>query len=358
MKPTNWFMIFALLMGGCGDSEEEKAPQPVIAPITLRAADVSFLPDVRNSSIQFKNRTGEVRDVLAILKEAGCNTIRLRLWHSPANGASALSTVKQLAQEIKAKGFSLWLVLHYSDTWADPGQQSKPEAWKNISTTLLHDSIYAYTKKVVGILSPDIIQIGNEINSGFLWPDGNISSVSTFISLLKKGIEGAREAKAGAKIMIHFAGIDGAEWFYNTMKAQGVPYDIIGLSYYPRWHTKSLPVVKSTLEKLAADHSKEIAIAETAYPFTLGWNDYTNNIVGLNEHLIPLFPATEKGQYEFLLQLRKIISETNGGLGLAYWAPEWVAHKGNQATNGSPWENMTLFDFENKALEGIKVFVE
>jgi arabinogalactan endo-1,4-beta-galactosidase len=355
MKYFKWFFVM-LMAFGCGDENEPTTP-PHSFELAVRAADVSFLPEIRESGTGFKNRSGTTNDVLDILKEEGCNTIRLRLWHTPASLHSGLEEVTALASEIKAKGFDLWVILHYSDTWADPGTQTKPALWNELSLNDLSDSVYNYTKKVVTLLHPEYIQVGNEINSGLLWPEGNISNPSSFITLLKRGVQAVRDGNASTRVMMHFAGMNNAEWFFNLLKTNTVDYDIIALSYYPRWHTKSLFTVRNTIAQLKTTHNKDVIIAETAYPFTLGWNDWTNNIVGEQDHLIPGYPATEKGQHDFLLALRKMIYD-GGGSGLAYWAPEWVAYRGGQATNGSPWENMALFDFEFKALEGIKVFNE
>ena len=104
-------------------------------------------------------------------------------------------------------------------------------------------------------------------------------------------------------------------------------------------------------------YKKEVLIAETAYPFTLDWNDWTNNIVGLNEHLIlPVYPATPLGQEAFITNLKTMVNATQKGIGFCYWGGELVAFNGKESTNGSPWENQALYDFNNKALPVIKAF--
>lgn len=356
MKYVKWlFVNLFFLLQGC-EEPPNKPKESESTFIQVRAADVSFLPVIRNAGTQFKNASGEIKDVLTILKEAGCNTVRLRLWHTPENVHSALDEVENFASEAKNLDLDIWLTIHYSDTWADPGAQAKPEAWKYLSLSDLSDSVYNYTEKIVTRINPEFIQIGNEINSGFLWPEGNIDNRANFIQLLNAGVQAVRDVAPSSKIMIHFAGIDGAQWFYNELETHHVDYDIIALSYYPRWHEKSLLVVKNTLTQLVNNFEKDIILAETGYPFTLQWNDWTNNLVGLTEHLINGYPATEKGQHDFMMQLRKIMHDTPRGLGLAYWAPEWVAYKGEQATDGSPWENMALFDFDFRALDAMEVF--
>lgn len=337
--------------------KEVKEDDPIVEKeLQIRAADLSFLPEIEAEGTIFYDTNGVAKDALTILHENGCNTVRLRLWHTPGSEHSTLTEVASFAQRARAKGMKVWVDIHYSDTWADPGQQTKPAAWQSLNLTNLTDSVYNYTQKVVTLLSPDYIQIGNEINDGFLWEDGRMSNENNFITLLKSGIRAVRENASSAKIIIHIAGIQTADWFFDRLRAHNVDYDIIGLSYYPAWHGKNIYALSTTMSNLATENSKSIVIAETAYPFTLDWNDWTNNPIGLESHLIPDYPATEEGQKAFLLKVKEIITKTPNGLGFSYWAPDWVAFRGETATNGSAWENMTLFDFENKALAGIEVF--
>lgn len=326
----------------------------------ISAVDISSYPQIRTSEPVFYDSDGASKDFITILKDKGINTIRLKLWVSPVNGHSGLSEVKQFSQEIKNNGFKIWLTLHYSDTWADPGQQQLPYLWQNISYTALKDSVYNYTKRVVTQIQPNYIQIGNEINSGFLHPHGLISNnINNLKELLQKGILAVRENSKSTKIILHYAGIESAEWFFGNLTT--LDYDIIGLSYYPIWHGKSLVNLKSVMTNLSKIYYKDVVIAETAYPFTLNWNDLTNNIVGLESQLIlPDFPATETGQKDFVKSIRKLTKEipNNRGIGFCYWGAEAIAWKGKQATDGSTWENQAIFDFQNEALLVLEEFKE
>jgi arabinogalactan endo-1,4-beta-galactosidase len=330
----------------------------VVEPNTknlIKAADVSFLPEIRQEGTTFYNAQNSSQDVLDILKDAGCNTLRLRVWHTPNEGRSSLEEVATFVTEAKAKEFKIWITLHYSDTWADPGKQTKPQASQSANVPGLADSVYNYTKKVMQRLSPDYIQIGNEINGGFIWPEGAITNSNTFVTFLKRGVEAVREVSSSSKILIHYSGTD-ADWFYTILKNQQVDYDIIALSYYSRWHTKNLVEVESVLKRLSQENNKDILLAETAYPFTLQWNDWTNNLIGEQGHLISGYAASAEGQKDFMLKIKSMVVNTDRAIGFAYWAPEWVAYRGNQATNGSSWENMALFDFDNKVLPAIEAF--
>lgn len=156
--------------------------------------------------------------------------------------------------------------------------------------------------------------------------------------------------------MLHYAGIGAdATWFFGKMTA--VNYDYIGLSYYPIWHGKSIADLKLTINSLDQTYGKKVLVAETSYPFTLGFNDFTNNIVGSNDQIIPAFEASPQGQKNYLLALKTMLQETQNGIGFYYWGAEWISFKGNQATNGSPWENRALYDFSNKALPAMDVFL-
>ncbi len=286
--------------------------------------------------------------MLQTLQKAGATTIRLRLWVNPKELGSDLETVQNLAQSCKNIGLKVLLTVHYSDDWADPAKQYKPAAWKNSSIQELTDSISTYTKSIMTAIQPDYIQIGNEINNGLLWPEGAASNLNNMKRFLKTAIDAVRATNKNTKIILHYAGIENALGFYD--KCTDLDYDIIGLSYYPMWHGKDLNLLQQTLTQLSTKHGKNTLIAETSYPFTLGWNDWTNNVVGLENQILNEFPATPLGQKQFLDKLKTIIQSAPNCLGFCYWGGEWVSINGKQATNGSTWENQALWDFNNKAL--------
>ena len=162
-------------------------------------------------------------------------------------------------------------------------------------------------------------------------------------------IVAVRTTSSKTKIILHFAGIEDSDWFFDQVII--VDYDIIGLSYYPLWHGKSLNNLKAKMQHLSNAHQKKTLIAETAYPFTLDWNDWTNNIAGTDEQLIlPQFPATPEGQRKFINKIKALTKEVENGIGFCYWGAELIAWKGNESQDAPPWENQALFDFDNKAL--------
>jgi len=323
-------------------------------PFFIKCVDASFIPEIRLSKLMTFNEKGQVEDMLVTLKNAGVNTIRLRIWNNPANTHSGFEEVKNFSAEIKKLGLKVWLTIHYSDTWADPGAQTKPSAWTGLTFVQLKDSLKNYTAKIVSEINPDYVQIGNEINNGFLWPEGSFSNKTQMLDLLNEGVKAVRENATQTKIIIHFAGHENADYFYSQLA--NLDYDIIGLSYYPLWHGKSLDTLQMNLQSLSSKYKKDILIAETSYPFTFGWNDWTNNIIGDSSQILPQFPATVQGQKDYFNSIKNLVLKTPNGIGFAYWGAEFIAFKGNEAKNGSSYENQALWDFTNKALPAMSVF--
>ncbi len=342
----------------------------------IRGVDISTIPQIELFGGKYK-LNGQVKDPIEIFKSNGANYVRLRLWHSPSNGYCGLEQTLQFAKRIKASGLKFLLNLHYSDTWADPGRQTKPSAWSNLTFDQLKDSVYTYTKRALTLLNnqqtmPDMVQIGNEISGGMLWPDGKLYNVPDFegqkikfTSLLKEGIRAVKEFSSHQiKTMIHIPILNGnvnnVTYFYDIIRSNNVEYDIIGLSYYPWWHG-NLTQLRNTLNTVANRYSKEIIIVETAYPWTTGYqNDGTTNLVGPGTTLIPDYPATPQGQKDFLLKLSEIIKGTNNtkGTGFFYWEPALISLPGKR---GSDWENVATFGFSNssgeaEALESLSAF--
>jgi len=336
----------------------------------IKGADVSFIPQIEDNGGVFKDE-GIQTDPLKIFADHGFNFIRLKLWHAPEENYNSLEKILLLAKRIKEQGCGFLLNFHYSDTWADPGHQTKPVAWQNISFDALKDSLYDYTKKVIRSLydqgtTPEMVQIGNEINSGILWNDGRVggnydSNWENFAALMKEAIRGVRESCSSGdsiKIMIHFGGAgnnSGNRWFFDNLLSQGVKFDIIGLSYYPWWHGM-LSQVRSNMNDLANRYNKDIIIVETAYPWTLQWFDGKHNIIGQQDQLHDGYPASVSGQASFIRDLMRMIRQTGDGRGkgIFYWAPEYIS----APPLLSPWENNTLFDFYGNSLNSMDVFLE
>lgn len=333
-------------------------------------ADLSYVNEMEDCGITYKNSSGSDQDPFAIFKNEGANLVRLRLWHNPTwTNYSNLQDVKKSIQRAKNQGMRVLLDFHYSDTWADPEQQQIPAAWLNNieDTQALGNTLYDYTYTTLLELSnegllPDIVQIGNEINPMILqdgdleWPiDWERNSY-----LINKGIEAVRtiaeEKSKTIEVMLHIAQPENGLWWFEQATANGVnDFDWIGLSYYPIWSDYSLDDVQTPLTALINTYGKKLMIVETAYPFTLENVDSANNILG-SDALVNGYPATQQGQLNYLLQLQAIIANA-GGQGLVYWEPAWVST--NCFTlwaQGSHWDNATLFDANYQATVGMKFY--
>lgn len=346
---------------------------PVISQHTNRAtfihgADGSIIDQIEQSGGKFYDE-GTEKSAIEIFKKYGFNLIRLKLWHTPDNQYNSLPNMLKMAKKVNDAGLTFMLDFHYSDTWADPGHQTKPAVWNGLQFNTLSDSIYEYTKYVISELKaqntlPEYVQIGNEITCGLLWDDGKVcnpdnteqwSQLGTLIKKAIQGLEDATESGDQIKTIIHIdkGGNNGAaRWFYDNLIDEGVEFDIIGLSFYNWWHG-TLTDLKNNLNDLANRYNKDIMVVEGAYPWTLGWGDNTNNIVGSQDALHEGYPATVQGQKEFLEDMLSIIHDTDNdkGKGFVYWSPEWIP-----GFPGSPWENLALFDFDGEVLESIKAF--
>ena len=239
-------------------------------------ADISFLPQLESRGMKFTEDGREI-DAIALLKEHGFNCIRLRIFvnpenekgYSPNDGYCDLNHTLAMAKRIKAAGMKFLLDLHYSDYWADPQQQFKPEAWRNLDFDELQEAVTKYTSEVLKTMKdeevmPDMVQIGNEINHGMLWPDGHIGNPDGLADLLKAGINGVNNVDSSIPIMMHIAlggQNDEAVFWLDNMIARGVKFDIIGLSYYPRYHG-TLNDLNNNLHDLIKRYHKPVNVVE------------------------------------------------------------------------------------------------
>lgn len=340
----------------------------------IRGVDISSLEKVEFYGGKFFDN-GEERDVLEILKDRGVNWIRLRIWNDPVldEGFCDKESVVAMGKRVKEHGFKLLLNFHYSDHWADPSKQNKPAAWVDLSFEELKQAVYDYTYEVISELRavdalPDMVQIGNEIRSGILWPDGKSwgeggGEFDRLAQLLQSGINAVHDAAGdeSVKIALHLDnGHDNGayRWFFDEITKRGVEFDVIGLSWYPYWHG-TLEQLKYNMSDISARYNKDVAVFETAYAFTLEDADGYPNIFG-SEHEVPGYPVSVQGQADLLYDVFKAVAEVpnNRGLGVFYWEPAWLGVKGAgwMINEGNAWENQAMFDFNGNALDSLYVF--
>ncbi len=239
-------------------------------------ADISFLPQLEERGLKFSDK-GVEKDAILILKDHGFNYVRLRIFNDPARdsgyspqkGFCDLAHTKKMAKRVKEAGMKLLLDFHYSDYWADPGKQYKPAAWRNLPFEALKKKVFDYTKDVIQQLkdqgtTPDMVQIGNEINHGIIWPEGLVSNLDSLAQLINAGTAAVKAVDPTVIMMLHVAlggQNDESVFFIDNMIARGVPFDVIGESYYPKWHG-TLDDLQDNLHDLVRRYNKDVIVVE------------------------------------------------------------------------------------------------
>lgn len=334
--------------------------QPISIESFQLGTDLSLVKVIldNNGVYKYENTPG---DVFSIFKEGGYNYVRLRLFHAPnmveSNGTvNSLEYTLALAAQVKAAGFKFLLDFHYSDTWADPGNQEIPAAWTGLTFNTLQDSAYQYTKRVLNIfaaegLKPDMVQTGNEINNGMLWPHGQawINGKPNYISLaslLKSASKGVRESSGGntIPIMIHAAtggSKNDSRNFYDSLLKYDLEFDVIGLSFYPCWHG-TLVDLEENIQFLNQQYSQSIMVVETSYQAEGTPPDYCV----LTEEELP-FPFTQQGQSDYLQVIYQILRPYENVKGLYYWGGEYIW----AGDIGGSWSS--LFHWQGNAYQAI-----
>ena len=242
----------------------------------MLGADISFLPELEARGMKFSDN-GVQKDAIQILKDHGLNYVRLRIFndpardsgYSPGKGFCDLANTKKMAKRVKDAGMKLLLDFHYSDYWADPGKQYKPAAWKNLSFEELKKAVYDYTKDVMQQLKdqgtiPDMVQVGNEINHGIVWPEGNVSNFDGLAQLVNAGTAAVKAVDPSVTMMLHVAlggQNDESVFFIDNMITRGVYFDVIGESYYPKWHG-TLDDLRDNLNDLVRRYNKDVIVVE------------------------------------------------------------------------------------------------
>lgn len=338
--------------------------------LSILGADISSLKKSEDMGGVYRYSDGTQADALQILKDSGMNYARLRVWVDPADGYHGKAEILEMALRLKSQGIKLLVDFHYSDNWADPGKQNKPAAWANLDFEQLKKAVYDHTFDICNSLvaqgtPPDMVQVGNEINAGMLWPDGDYNHFDNLAALLTAGYQAVKDSSSSTLVMLHIAeggDNDLARWWFDNITRREVPFDLIGISYYPFWHG-SFAELQANLNDISTRYDKDVIVAETAYAFTDKENDSLSNIAnpGL---MTPGYPFTPEGQRTMLRDIMSIVrGVSNGrGLGVFYWDATWTAFPGNgwdstDPKSGNAWENQALFDFDSRALPALGEFL-
>lgn len=313
------------------------------ADTLVKGADIGWISEMEDSGYQFYSDNGVQQDYLVTMKEHGMEAVRLRVWVNPADGwYNGMQDVVAKAQRVKAAGMKLMIDFHYSDSWADPGQQTKPAAWSSYSTQGLMDVIWSYTRsslislRDVGI-TPDWVQVGNETNNGMLWEQGKASvSMQNYAWFTATGYNAVKDIFPNTPVIVHLANChDNANfrWIFDGLKANGGKFDIIGASAYPTnatgytWQAANSACLNN-LNDMVSRYGAPVMITEVGVPW-----DHTSakTIVA-----------------DLIAKVRAVSGSK--GIGVFYWEP--------QARPG--WKGYTLGASDNsgKPTAALDAFLE
>ncbi len=310
-----------------GNTNPGGGTPPIDTIQIAKGADVSWITQMEASGIKFYDSAGTQQDCFQILKNLGMNSIRLRAWVNSSGGWNNTADVVAKALRAKALGMKIMIDFHYSDTWADPGNQTKPAAWVGQDFATLLQSLSTYTTFVLDTLKlngiiPNWVQVGNEINDGMLWPDGQASvNMSNFAQLVNAGYNAVKAVDTTIKVIVHISnGYDNTlfRWIFDGLKSNGAQWDIIGMSLYPtsaNWSTLNSQCL-ANMNDMVSRYNQDVMIVEVG----MSWDQ----AAACNAFLTDL--------------ISKVKSVTNGkGLGVFYWEPE----------SYNNWQGYTLGAFDN-----------
>lgn len=271
-------LFFSLSLFACKEKPKPKPPTPTAPTTFFKGADVSWLPQMEATGYVFYDENGNPADCLDLLMARGINAVRLRVFVHPnsdkINGHCSPQETAVMAARAKAKGLDVMLDFHYSDTWADPAHQTKPAAWANATFAALKDSVYAHTQYTLNLVdaagvTPKWVQIGNEIPSGLLWPDGHVNNPGQLAQLINAGNQAVKDFNPAIQTIVHIdQGNDNARfrWFFDLMQQNGAEFDIIGASYYPYWlgsdYTITIADLGNNLQDMVTRYNKPVMVVE------------------------------------------------------------------------------------------------
>lgn len=333
----------------------------------LKGMDISSLPEHLDSNEIFYDQNGQEKKAFELLKDNGVNSIRLRIWNEPelvpeSKGYCNLKDTLKMAKEVKQNDMHFVLDFHYSDYWADPGQQRKPHAWESLSFDELVSALYDFTYMVLKELAnqdtlPDMVQVGNEIRSGLLFPDGAVPNYDNIAKLVNAGIKAVRDiSKEYSKDIVVMIHLDQGgrfyylkEWFDSVFAAGMEPIDAIGISFYSFWHGTFMDL-RDSMTQLIERYKLPVYVVETAHPWRLCETGHVSKEL-MDTAGLPAGIEEQKKSLGLVFQIAETVS---GDLdtGVYYWEPLcYPAHD-----HGSWDENMGMLDDHGKALMGFDVY--
>jgi len=332
------WLLGILLLGAC-KSDPEVTPEPQAAPFA-RGADVSWITEMEAAGRKFYNAAGVEQDGLRLLKQLGVNAIRLRVWVNPVDGWCGKDDLLVKARRAHSLGMRLLIDFHYSDTWADPGQQQLPAAWEGKDLDGLTAAVSEHTTDVLGALkaagiTPEWVQVANETGNGMLWETGKAATnMANYAALSNAGYDAVKTVFPGTKVIVHVQnGYDNNlfRWLFDGLKANGGKWDVVGMSLYPspyEWQQRNEQCL-ANISDMVNRYESEVMICEVG----MSWDQAPTAKLFL-EDLIKKVRTLPAGK----------------GLGVFYWEP--------QCYGG--WKGYTLgaFDQAGKPTAALDAFRE
>ena len=363
----------------------------------LNGIDCSMVSIIEENGGAYIDFDGNKKDFFQLVKENGINLVRIRLWNNyksetgvKGGGCLDVNRVLKMALRAKNAGLKFLLDFHYSDNWADPGKQSCPASWRNLDFNSAKKELEKFTQNTIEYFvsngaSVDYVQIGNEINNGFMFPFGEIdwtddntkrSTIDTFATLLNTAIKAVKKASPNTKIIIHVGDyalktwhndstgkdVPYGLWFFQQLESRNVKYEIAAASYYLFYHHSSddyLDMNKMTdsINQFIDTLGKPFMLMEYSMAFTLNTHEYADNQFQqeYSNLLKNEYPTSFQGQTNMILDIAERVAKAknNKGIGICYWGGDWLPVKGagwgDKYSTKSSWANQALFTYEGVA---------
>jgi arabinogalactan endo-1,4-beta-galactosidase len=377
-----------LLAAGLASALPAAAATPFLA-----GGDISALTWLERAGARYSDRAGQPGDVLQILRAAGHNIARIRLyeqtgpgtgaggWYWPA-GSMDLPDVLRLARRAKARGMQIQFSFHYSDFWTNAKTQDLPHAWAAELAALpdeaarferLVQRVGERTREVMQALkaqgtAPEFVSLGNEIEAGMLYPWGRATPDNwpRLAALLQAGHAAVKAVHPAAKVTLH---LDGGgdlakylDWF-DQARAHGVSWDVIGSSYYPFWTKKTVTEMADFCAAVTQRYGCELLVMEAGFNWAAKReNGWPGQLADNGPY--PAAMSSPEGQREFMAELLGTLRQTPRVLGVLYWDPimiatpgvGWALKEGTGEAGDNVVSNTTLFDFKGRALPVLDIW--
>lgn len=274
----------ATVIAGCSDTDDTPETKPETCPPATtfaRGADVGWLTQLESEGHKFYDASGNEKELMQLLRDdVGVNSIRLRVWVNPADGWNGIEDVMVKARRAHKLGMRLMIDFHFADTWADPGHQPTPEAWKDLDVEGLKKAMTDHVTDMLGRLkaegiTPEWVQVGNETTQGMLWPIGRDDRPADFTALVNAGYDAVKSVFPDAKVIVHLdRGND--LWRYDhifgILEQNGGKYDMIGMSLYPEpadWQ-KDTDAMIENIKTLHSRYGKPVMVCEIGMRYDQG----------------------------------------------------------------------------------------